>query len=85
MKREEFPIPAFGPIYQSRVKGHEGDCVATWTNVPGGLFHRLDGYVTGFFRRVESRWWWPGVLKVGPEFHGAIVGGKIYSTEGYVP
>lgn len=71
-----------GPTLVSAVPGHEGQCRPTWTNSGGGLFARLDGGVTGFFRRVHRIRHLPGQWPYGPEFHGIIRDGVVYSTEG---
>lgn len=63
------------------VPEHEGDCKPAWLNT-NQLFNRLDGGVTGFFRRVERLAWWPYfAVKVGPEFHGIVRGGTVYATK----
>lgn len=33
---------------------------------------RIDGGVTGFFKKAVKRKWLPGYKKVGDEFHGLI-------------
>jgi hypothetical protein len=70
------------PTLTSAVPEHEGQCRPTWTNTPGGLNHRLDGGLSGFFRRVRRLPRLPGLWPYGPEFHGIIRGGVVYSTEG---
>ena len=64
----------------SCVRGHEGDCKPVWLN-RNQLCNRLDGGVTGFFRRVERLTWWPHfAVKVGPEFHGIVRNGVVRTT-----
>lgn len=67
---------------QSRVTGSEGPCRPTWLN-QNQVFRRIDGGVTGFFRQIESRWWCPFGVMVGPEFHGIVRGrtGIVESTQ----
>lgn len=62
----------------SRVPLREGPCVHTWLN-RNQIYNRLDGGVTGFFRRVKL---WRGIplYKTGPEFHGIIKGNSVEST-----
>lgn len=59
----------------STVKGHNGQCRPTWLN-RNQVDHITAGGVTGFFRLVNDRG-----FSYGPEFHGVIRAGRVYSTE----
>ena len=63
----------------SIVPGHEGPCKPVWVN-RNVLLRRLDGGVTGFFRRVELRLWGLVAIKTGPEFHGIVRNCTVEST-----
>jgi hypothetical protein len=58
-------------MFKSIVPGHEGPCDSTWIN-ENIVLRRLDGGISGFFRKVKNVWWWPFTIKFGPEFHGII-------------
>lgn len=58
--------------FMSIVAGHEGWCAPTWTN-RNTINNRLDGCITGFYRKVVQRWWSLFIpVRVGPEFHACI-------------
>lgn len=64
----------------SRVAGSEGRCVPTWL-CGNRILYAIDGGPTGFFRKVE-RGRLGFLRKVGPELHGIVRRGYVYSTEG---
>jgi len=73
-----------GKLFISEVPGHEGDCLPTWLNPWGCRFMgRIDGGVTGFFKKAVKRRYLPGYKKTGAEFHGLIRFGTgvVISTE----
>ena len=63
---ERGPCLHLKPRACSMVPGHEGPCASVWLN-GSGLTARLDGGVTGFFRRVRRLG--PVWYSYGPEFH----------------
>ena len=63
----------------SRVSGHEGLCQPTHLDPYGGK--RLGADATGFFKLVgKNRLGWAKLI--GAEFHGVVLDGVVYSTEG---
>ena len=62
----------------SKVENHEGPCVPVWVN-QNQVCRRIDGGVTGFFRRVRLIFGVP-LCKTGKEFHGIIKTGRIVET-----
>lgn len=54
----------------SKVEGFEGPCLPTWIN-RNQVCVRLDGGVSGFFKRVHLLWGFP-LCRYGEEFHGIV-------------
>ena len=67
-------------ILESKVSGHEGPCTPTWLNRNYFDFREAKG-VTGFFRSVHNSGHSFFYRKTGPEFHGIIKEGCVYTTE----
>lgn len=58
-------------MLMSIVPGHTGYCEAVWVN-RNEVLQRLDGGVTGDFRKVVVKSWWPFYVRTGPVFHGIV-------------
>jgi hypothetical protein len=58
-------------MLQSKVKGHEGDCVYTWMN-RNLVTNRLDGGISGYFRNTKEIFFGLFTIKTGKEFHGIV-------------
>ena len=63
---------------ESKVNDREGACVPVWLN-RNQVCRRLDGGVSGFFRRVRLVMGVP-LYKFGEEFHGIVKDGRTVVT-----
>lgn len=62
---------SFKPLMESDVPNHKGPCLLTWAN-RNQIDNRLDGGISGFFRKAE-----PTIISwvyrmTGTEFHGIV-------------
>lgn len=73
IKLRDIPLRvSFKSPFKSIVPDHKDSCFFTWRN-ENQIDNRLDGGVSGFFRKAESTFI-PWVYKLsGKEFHGIVM------------